>query len=288
MLAFLLSLNVDGLSNYSVGLANRYMEYVLVSYCIGMGGKGVPNWQCPACIEYFPNVKNVTVFSTDPQNYSTHAFVAYEPTMPEIIIAFTGTEPLSIQDWIDDLTFEKIPYPLSNQCNCQVHKGFYESYAVIKDQIWSTVKKYLNSFGKNIPIHITGHSLGSALATHCALDGILNHNISKYDYVYSYGPPRVGDKQFATFYVKNIATHFRITHHKDPVPQLPEQWMGFYHISREIYYENHPNTTYKICDGSGEDKHCRDKYGLELLHIEDHLDYMGFDLTTNDFKCKIK
>ena len=75
----------------------------------------------------------------------------------------------------------------------------------------------------------------------------------------------------------------------DPVPQLPEQWQekGFHHISTEVYYEKDPNTTYKVCDGSGEDPTCRDKYGLDMLHVDDHLDYMGFDFTTNMIGCKV-
>eukprot|EP01083_Nonionella_stella_P212658 767743_1 len=191
--------------------------------------------------------------------------------MPEIIIAFEGTEPLSITDWIDDLEYHKINYPLSD-CGtkpaCQVHKGFFDTYNTIRGPLWETAMQYLDYFGHNTPIHITGHSLGSALATHCALDGALTYNRT-YDYVYTFGPPRVGDANFAHFYEKHIPYHYRVTHHKDPVPQLPEEWMqkGYHHIFHEVYYETDPNGTYKVCDGSGEDPTCRDKYGMDIIHI---------------------
>ena len=73
------------------------------------------------------------------------------------------------------------------------------------------------------------------------------------------------------------------------MPQLPEEWMkkGYHHIFHEVYYENDPNGTYTICDGSGEDPKCRDRYGLDLIHVTDHLDYMGFDFTTNEIECKV-
>lgn len=100
--------------------------------------------------------------------------------MLEIIITFEGTEPLSITDWIDDLEDTKIDYPLSS-CNttprCQVHKGFYNTYNTIRLDLWKTVTEYLDYFGHKTPVHITGHSLGSALATHCALGIFILHTI---------------------------------------------------------------------------------------------------------------
>ena len=141
----------------------------------------------------------------------------------------------------------------------------------------------------NVPIHVTGHSLGSALATHCALDGVLNYNAT-FDHIYTFGTPRVGDANFAAFYESKISNHFRVSHHKDPIPAIPEQWQtkyGYRHFYTEVYYENDANGTHKICDGSGEDKTCRDRYGVDLLHITDHLDYMGFNYVTNEVECKV-
>ena len=52
------------------------------------------------------------------------------------------------------------------------------------------MKKYPNS-----KISITGHSLGAAIATHCAVDLMANYNIRNFT-LYTYGSPRVGDKTF--------------------------------------------------------------------------------------------
>ena len=212
-----ISFNFVEADDYDLGMACRYCEYCLVSYCIGDLGHGVPHWDCGACKKYFPDVSddNVTVFKTYFMDHSVHAFVAYEPSMPEIIIGFAGTEIFDLTDWIDDIDYTKIDYPLSNcdDTDCQVHKGFYETYASIREELWVTVLEYLDYFGSKTAVHITGHSLGSALATHCALDGALNYNRS-YDFVYTFGPPRVGDKNWATFYESKIPYHYRVTHHK--------------------------------------------------------------------------
>jgi len=293
--AFLFALQLTSAQRtkqYDVGLACRYVEYCLVSYCIGLGGHGVPTWKCPACTKYFPNVdpENVVVFKTSFTDYDIHAYVAYNPDVPEIIVAFEGTEPLSITDWLDDLEWRKIDYPLSD-CNsdppCQVHRGFYNTYEQIRLALWQTVGNFQRQF-PNTPVHITGHSLGSSLATHCALDGWINHNAT-YDFVYTFGPPRVGDANFAKFYEAAIPNHFRVTHKRDPVPQLPEKWMqgGFHHIYTEVYYPSDPNGTYIVCDGSGEDPNCRDEYGLDLVFVADHLDYLGFSFTDNEIECKL-
>ena len=80
-LTSLLLTNVINGDEYDITLANRYCQYCLVTYCIGLGGHGVPKWDCPACKKYFPGVTNVTVFKTGFADYDVHAFVAYEPSM---------------------------------------------------------------------------------------------------------------------------------------------------------------------------------------------------------------
>ena len=65
---------------------------------------------------------------------------------------------------------------------------------------------------------------------------------------------------------------------QDPVPHLPLQSMGFRHNPTEVFYDRRQKS-YKICDGSGEDKSCSDKYLLPL-NVVNHLNYLGFDFTT--------
>ena len=51
------------------------------------------------------------------------------------------------------------------------------------------------------------------------------------------------------------------------------QIMGFDHISTEVFYTEN-STQYTICDGSGEDHLCSDKFAIDA-NILDHLTYLN-------------
>eukprot|EP00483_Globobulimina_turgida_P012060 UN12082 len=209
-------LSVVNSLQYNVGTANRMCEYALASYCVGNGGHGVPSWTCDACKKQ-PGMVNITIVKTGFLNYNSHAFVGYDSVHKVIIVAFAGTDPLSMANWIDDIGFEQIKYPLSSSCNCYVHKGFYETYNAVRTTIWNAVSNLRTLYGTSTQVQITGHSLGAALAAHCTLDGFISHSI-KAQYTYTYGQPRVGDQAFATFYEHYIndygQLHFHVTHRK--------------------------------------------------------------------------
>ena len=44
-------------------------------------------------------------------------------------------------------------------------------------------------------VMVTGHSLGAAIATHCAVDLFMNVGIKDFE-LYTFGSPRVGDDAF--------------------------------------------------------------------------------------------
>jgi len=282
--------------DYSTYIANRMVQFCLISYCVDQGAADdVATWTCPACTEYFPQLSMATELYTDFLNYDINAFVLYDNQyyfdgVPSIVIAFAGTDPTSLTNWINNIDFVQIAYPLASDCSdCYVHQGFYETYAELRDQLWNTVKLYQAAYGEDLPVQITGHSLGGALATHCALDGVLNFGVEA-QFVYTYGQPRVGNDNFANYYQSLVPITYRVTHSMDPVPHLPGQWLGtkddFWHVATEVFYESDPSGDYVVCDGSGEDDSCSDKY-IVALDVSDHLDYLGYDFTANVLNCKL-
>jgi len=270
-------------SVYNEVVAKQLTLYTGAAYCCGLLGKGCEQWNCPIC-SILP-MQNLTVI----KNASTDAngFVGYNPLNNTIIVTFSGTNPHVIQDWINDLDAIMVEYtPPSNiySCpGCQVHKGFYLAYLSIEAQVWTAVRK-LHRKHWNARVQITGHSLGAALALHCAIDLSLNLKLAT-DAVYTLGQPRVGNTPFANFIDKHGPTVWRITHARDPVPHVPVSNWGFHHVNREIFYPN-DTLSHRLCDG-GENVTCSDQYdNLTNTSLNDHYLYLDFNYTKCGDECQ--
>jgi predicted lipase len=146
--------------------------------------------------------------------HDAHGFVGHDNTTGAIVAAFTGTDPLSIPDWVDDLDFVKTTYPFCSfskkggatgrrgataaldviDVGCRVHRGFLESYMQIRDQVLEALVGLLQAH-PDAPLLLTGHSLGAALATFAVLDvlHVLNDSVSA---LYTFGKPRIGNRPF--------------------------------------------------------------------------------------------
>ena len=62
--------------------------------------------------------------------HDAHGLVGYMPEERIIALAFTGTDPFSIADWLDDIDTLKYPYALCH--GCRVHKGFSDTYQQVR------------------------------------------------------------------------------------------------------------------------------------------------------------
>ena len=82
-------------------------------------------------------------------------------------------------------------------------------------------------------LRITGHSLGSALATLLALD-VAGNKVFATPSVYTFASPRVGDKVFAGTYDSLVQDSWRINNLNDLVPQLPPLLAGYVHVDAEV------------------------------------------------------
>ena len=109
--------------------------------------------------------------------------------------------------------------------------------------------------------------------------------------VYSFGTPRVGDQNYALFvnatYQKFGSHSYKVVHWKDPIVHLPPEWDGFQFAPQQIFY-NAGQSSYLICsDSNGEDPNCSDEFDFNLLYIDDHLNYLIMDFTSNYLSCKL-
>ena len=87
----------------------------------------------------------------------TEGFIGYLPSDNSIYVSFRGSS--SIRNWISNLDAWKTSYTSFPECNCQVHKGFYQAEQKVIGGIISEVKT-LKSKYPNYAVKVTGHSLG--------------------------------------------------------------------------------------------------------------------------------
>lgn len=147
----------------------------------------------------------------------------------------------------------------------------------VKSDVVDAVKALVGAH-PNLPLYVTGHSLGAALAALAASE--LAHGQSlPVTAVYTFGQPRVGNQAFQAFYNTGPHVAWRVTHWKDPVPHLPMKALGFHHVSTEVWYDHEDSSSYRVCDGSGEDGSCSNSVAsTSLLHIADHHTYINIDI----------
>jgi len=202
-----------------------------------------------------------------------YAGVAAAANENVIIFSFRGATPTPGRNWITDLNSQRMPYP--GVRGATVHKGFYHSYLSIARQVNLAAKSLLSSCQK-CHIYVTGHSLGAAIATLAAAD---LYQISPDISLYTFGSPRVGDEAFAAYFDKILPDTFRIIHHFDIVPKVPQRFLGFRHTSREVWYAEPTGANYRLCDG-GEDDRCSNSIDLKVDEnsIKDHSQYLDLPM----------
>ena len=89
-------------------------------------------------------------------------------------------------------------------------------------------------------IVIVGHSLGGAVATLAAADlrNIDDHFRAETE-LYTFGSPRVANKELADFLTGQSRFSWRITHDNDVVPHLPPKILGYHHVEPEYWIPHH-------------------------------------------------
>jgi len=248
---------------------NEAYTQLMFSYSAYCPESKIVNWNCFFCTFNASDTKGFQP-ALVVKNAPTNTFGYVGNLGKTIVVAFRGTQPDSLQNWITDLDVIRTkPYP--NVPNAVVHSGFLDAYDVFKVAVRNAVFNLINST-QATKVVFTGHSLGAAIATLCAVDIVPSVKIPSY--VYNFGSPRVGNLPFAKYYATVVPTTYRITNMADIVPHLPDEPMGFHHVAQEVWWST--NTHYNVCDGSGEDPKCADS--RLIWSIPDHLHYLDIEL----------
>ncbi len=148
------------------------------------------------------NAKLVQTFDSN----GTQCFLAQ--TEDYLVLAFRGTESTSIKDIKTDLKANTI----SCETPGKIHSGFKAAFDEVAVDIKLTLDKPEFS---HLPLMITGHSLGGALAT--VASKIITHKGGNAA-CYTFGSPRVGDEEW----ISSIKTPlYRVVNAADCVTMMP-------------------------------------------------------------------
>jgi hypothetical protein len=126
------------------------------------------------------------------------------------VICFRGTQ--QIRDWITNVDIRAVPVldpKGTGEIVGHFHKGFHDSYRSVHDQIAERLKGR-----EHLPLYITGHSLGGALA----VVATWYQSAQKLGACYTFGAPRVGDANLIGRFKTPI---YRVVNAADPVPFVP-------------------------------------------------------------------
>jgi len=158
-----------------------------------------------------------------------------------LILAFRGTRLLYLSDWFIDLHAAPFRPPIGS--DHVFHKGFYLALTQCLDRVTLDVKQRLN--GKNIPVYVTGHSLGGALAAvihalrnkkflaRYQFEGV-NETVLETHSCYTFGMPRYG----STATMLDLPVPHHLYNARDIVPLLPPKFIGFADTPREYVVGN--------------------------------------------------
>ena len=123
------------------------------------------------------------------------------------VLAFRGTT----KDFRNILTDIEIRF-YRDRTGAKTARGFTEAFGLVEDD----VTRAIAGLDSSLPLYITGHSLGGALAA------IASARLRPSDRIaacYTFGCPRVGDTEFAEQLWK--VPVYRLVHASDIVPHLP-------------------------------------------------------------------
>jgi len=262
---------------YSNERAIQFAKLAGAAYC---SRNALTTWQCgPKCID---GVESVHVCD----GATTKAYAAMWEG--RCLLSFMGTQAYTA--FITDLKFYHEPVSWDGCANCSVHGGFLAEWQSLEPCILGSLH-LLDCAATAVPqVRITGHSLGAALTSLAMLSFAARG--WQIEEAYTFGMPRTGDGFFAHEFAKHFGKggFYRVTHHMDPVVQLPpsslvSDW-HFQHVEPEVFYNGTVEAGHVFCTSDG-DQHCSGMYSnvlYDLMHVDDHLNYVGVDTAT--FGCK--
>jgi hypothetical protein len=205
-----------------------------------------PSDNCPSSMNLFSkfDLSNVTLiwsnFTYGLEKKTVNepfAFIVSDGTSDYLIFRGTLFETdHNTPDLIADLDANLIPY---KDAGGTVQGKVSEGFSRVFDGLQNGLKEQLALIsGNNRPLIITGHSLGSTLAT--LAFALISDPTSAYNFPqlsnYPQASPKVGNTDFASWYSNFKGETFRLVDTFDKVPKQPP-FDAYVHVGNEITYD---------------------------------------------------
>ena len=266
LLFFLFHLIYSVTSSLDKKLLNTSVWLSGAAYC---NKENYPTMKLSGPASGFIYIETLYDVKTDLQGY-----IGILQETQSIYIVLRGSS--SIMNWLADFEISLVPYDTYPECNCNVHRGFYNSALGVASSAIDVVKLLLKTYPKYSVI-ITGHSYGASCGQILAMElerkGIKTH-------IYNFGQPRVGDYKYAGFVntIIDVEDYWRVTHNKDIVPHVPPESLGYLHSCREVFEDE--QGILKICsEVDCEDPECANRYKFRETNGEDHSYYLAHEMS---------
>jgi V8-like Glu-specific endopeptidase len=144
-----------------------------------------------------------------------------------VLVSFRGTE--STSDWLSNLQVR----PQTVAGLGRVHAGFWGQFTALQAQLESRL-----AMRQGVPLVVTGHSLGGAIAVLAAITWAASHSLRA---LYTYGQPAVAQGEAVTAISTALAGRYhRLVNDADIVPRVPP---GYRHTGQLLHFNNEGKVT---------------------------------------------
>ncbi len=189
---------------------NANQHYLRTALALAYGARAAYS-NNPGGDAKFASLSWDTIKSFSNNRTDTQGFVA--ANADHVVVAFRGTEPREIEDWLTDLRYN---YYRNKVGGGNVHNGFWTAWKSVRGKVLDELQSAVTN---KQTIWFTGHSLGAALATLAARDMPKKFKPAA---VNTFGSPRCGSPQYVKAYNVHVK---RFVNENDIVPHVPLQGM---------------------------------------------------------------
>ncbi|KAI8066530.1 Alpha/Beta hydrolase protein [Gongronella butleri] len=208
-------------------------------------------WTCPYCASHSEG-RMQKVFYGDVDGAAS-GYVITSDFDQAIYLVFRGG--FDFDKLTTGLLSGKTAYPPVP--GAQVNAQIWNAYQAIQEDVLKEMEILLRRY-EGYTINVIGHSVGGAYAELAALDIYQRFDAAQalLIKIITFGEPRVGDVQYASYFNSINIGKYRVVHDSDAIVHHPPMNKGYVHTGLEFWIVDYPEVTTYKCDAEFESMFC--------------------------------